>query len=194
MFKPTIWFVNRAFLCYLNCVFPNVSTSRLFILPCSMLTASDFSSSTEKWFISLSDTHLCTLALYWGKSALLSSFKRFIPSVCSVWMEDPVLHREIPLISEGHTDETNFWSIFEENDLVVLMDAKLNMSQQCTLVAKKVNSILDCIRRSVGTGLGRWSFHSSQHWWDVSGLLCPVVGSPAEVRHGHTGASPAKDL
>ena len=54
-------------------------------------------------------------------------------------------------------------SCLMERDLGVLLDSRLNMSQQCAQVAKKANGILACIRNSVASR-NRELSPCTQHW------------------------------
>ena len=54
---------------------------------------------------------------------------------------------------------TQLESLFGENDLGVLVDAKLNVGEQCALVAKAANGVLSCIRRSIASRLSEVILH-----------------------------------
>jgi len=55
-------------------------------------------------------------------------------------------------------------SCLAEKDLEVLVDSRLNMSQQCAQVAKKANGILAWIRNSVASRSREVIVPCTQHW------------------------------
>ena len=66
-----------------------------------------------------------------------------------------VLHLCIKNVKHKYKmEETWLDSSIRENDLGFLVDNKLNMSQQCYMLAKKPNSILGCIARSIESRAG----------------------------------------
>ena len=61
-----------------------------------------------------------------------------------------VLHLDIKNVKHKYKmGDTWLDSSIYERDLGVLVDNKLNMSQQCNMAAKKANSLLGCIARSI---------------------------------------------
>jgi len=77
-------------------------------------------------------------------------------------------------------------------DLGVLVDTRLNTSQQCVLAANMVNGIQGCFRRSVASRSRSVPSHLFSTGEATPGVLGPVPGSLVHKRHGHNGESPLK--
>ena len=72
----------------------------------------------------------------------------------------------------------------EEKDLEVLVDEKLNMSQQCALAAQKANCMLGCTKRRMNSRAREVILPL------YSALVRPHLGHPAQEEHGHIQMSP----
>jgi len=75
----------------------------------------------------------------------------------------------------------------EEKDLWVLLDEKLNTTQQCTLTVQKATHILGCIKSSMASRLRATLLCSDVN---LPGILCPALEPSAQERHGPAGACP----
>jgi len=64
-----------------------------------------------------------------------------------------------------------------EKDLGVLVDKKLNMGQQCGLVAKRVNSLLGCTSKNVASRSGKMILPLCSALLRLM-MQCPILGSP----------------
>lgn len=72
-----------------------------------------------------------------------------------------------------------------EKDLGILVDTRLNRSQQCVLAAKKADSILGCVRSVPGRS--RKGDHSPL--FGAGEGTAGVLGFLVPERHGHNGIS-----
>mgnify|MGYP001860095652 CR=1 FL=1 len=76
-----------------------------------------------------------------------------------------------------------------KKDLGVMVDEKLDMSQQCVLAAQKTNCILGCFRKGVASRESEVIVPLSS-CEAPSGILCPGLGPSAQRRHEALGAGP----
>ena len=76
-----------------------------------------------------------------------------------------------------------------KKDLGVVVDSRLDTSQQCALAAQKINCILGCIKRVVASRLREMILPLCAG--EASpGVLCPDVKSSVQERCGPVGACP----
>lgn len=72
---------------------------------------------------------------------------------------------------------------FEEKALMVLVDIKLNISQQCDLAEKRIINLLGFIKQNTASR----PFPSARPWQGTSGALCLVLESLVQKTQTYWG-------
>lgn len=70
------------------------------------------------------------------------------------------------------TGETDY-KCLQKKDLEIVIDCKMNMSQQCNVAVKKANEVLHCINQSISSNC--WKAIVLVYWSDFT-LSTPVLG------------------
>ncbi|KAJ7425034.1 rna-directed dna polymerase from mobile element jockey-like [Pitangus sulphuratus] len=79
-----------------------------------------------------------------------------------------------------------------EQEEKLLADNKLSLSQQCALEAKKANAILAYVMKNIASVKGGDLAPLLSHGDAASAVLCPLLGSSVQERHGAPGVGPAE--
>jgi len=80
-----------------------------------------------------------------------------------------------------------------EKDLGILLDSRLAMSHESTLVANKANGILACIKGYGQQVEGGKPPTPSLPWWGYTWSTVPVLGSSVQERQGTFRQSPVEN-
>lgn len=74
-----------------------------------------------------------------------------------------------------------------------MQTAKQDTSEQCALATKQANGMgWVALGKVMPASWGGWSFPSTHHWWDTSGVPGLVLDFPAQEKCGYTGVSSGK--
>ena len=137
-------------------------------------------------------------------ATILGNFRRAIPPVQRLerWARANLMKFNVAKCKVLHMGQGNLkhkyrlgreWieSSPEEKDLGMLVEQKLNMTQQCVLAAQKANRILGCIKRSMASR-SRDSSPLLCSGETPPGVLCPALEPSAQEKHGPVGGPPEK--